>query len=161
MTHTYTAEILWRREGDFAGNAYSRGHLWRFDGGVEVPASASPLVVPPPRSREDAVDPEEAFVAALASCHMLWFLDLARRAGLVVAAYEDAAEAEMGRIAPGRLAITKVTLRPRVTLEGEALPEPALLAELHEKAHAACFIANSVTSEIVVDASPATLAREP
>lgn len=149
--HLYTATVAWRREGDFAENAYSRGHVWRFDGGIEVPASASPTVVPH-HSVAAAVDPEEAFVAAISSCHMLWFLDFARRQGLVVEAYEDAAEGEMNRIGPGKLAVTKVTLRPAIRFSGDGEPPGHnLLAALHARAHEACFIANSVTTEIVVE----------
>lgn len=155
--HLYTAAIDWRLDGDFAANAYSRGHVWRFDGGVEVPASSSPLVVPH-HSVAAAVDPEEAFVAALSSCHMLWFLDFARRDGLAILAYRDRAEGEMTRIEPGRWAIAAVTLRPEIVIAGRELPPPERLAALHEKAHAACFIANSVRSEIVVDPLPARLA---
>ena len=145
---THTAEILWRAEGDFAGNGYSRAHLWRFDGGVEVPASASPAVVPPPASREDAVDPEEAFVASLSSCHMLWFLDLARRDGWNAAAYRDRAEGRMARAAGGASWIDRVELRPEITWDGPA-PDRAALKALHGRAHAACFIANSVRTEVV------------
>ncbi len=154
--HRYHAAVAWEADGDFAGGAYSRGHLWRFDGGVTVPASASPTVVPH-HAVAAAVDPEEAFVAALSSCHMLWFLELARRDGLVVAAYEDAAFGEMSRTARGRFAVTKVTLRPTIAFRGE-VPDDARLADLHERAHGACFIANSVTSEIVVEAEPAVAA---
>lgn len=148
--HRYTANVKWRREGDFAGNSYSRGHAWAFDGGIEVPASASPTVVPLPASVEAAVDPEEAFIAAISSCHMLWFLDFARRDGLVVEAYEDRAEGVMERVDRGKLAITKVTLNPEITFAGAELPDPDQLNKLHHKAHEACFIANSVKSEIVV-----------
>ena len=155
--HEYTATISWRREGDedFAKGRYSRGHVWRFDGNIEVPASASPSVVPAPWSREDAVDPEEAFIAALASCHMLFFLDFARRAGLLVESYEDAAVGTMERIAPGRMAMTRVVLRPRIAWAGDA-PDQAALDDLHHKAHEACFIANSVTTEITIEAPQAS-----
>ena len=154
----YSADIAWHCEGDFAADAYSRGHTWTFDGGVTVPASASPTVVPLPRSVEAAVDPEEAFVAAISSCHMLWFLDLARRDGLVMERYMDTAEAVMERVARGKLAVTRVTLRPEVTIAGDCLPDADRLDALHHAAHEACFIANSVTSEIVVEALPARLA---
>ncbi len=149
MAHRYTAEIIWTCEGDFAANAYSRGHVWRFDGGIEVPASASPSVVPLPHSREDAVDPEEAFIAALSSCHMLWFLDLARQGGFSVASYHDDAEGRMERIAPGKMAITTVTLKPAITYAGEP-PDAATADDLHHRAHELCFIANSVTTEITI-----------
>jgi organic hydroperoxide reductase OsmC/OhrA len=156
--HLYRADVIWRCDGDFAANAYSRGHDWSFDGGVTVPASASPSVVPLPHSVEAAVDPEEAFVAAISSCHMLWFLDLARRDGLVVESYRDQAEGVMERVAPGKMAVTRVVLRPQIVLAGSTLPDAGRLDALHHKAHEACFIANSVKSEIVVEASPATLA---
>lgn len=156
--HLHRADVIWRREGDFAANRYSRGHRWRFDGGVEVAASASPSVVPLPHSVEAAVDPEEAFIAAISSCHMLWFLDFARREGLAVEAYEDRAEGEMARVAPGKLAVTRVTLRPEIAFSGESLPEGSLVDELHRKAHEACFIANSVKTEIVVAGLPPRLA---
>ncbi|MCB1477569.1 MAG: OsmC family protein [Rhodobiaceae bacterium] len=151
MAHIYTAGIHWSLDGaDFAANRYSRGHTWTFDGGVEVPASSSPSIVPLPHSVEAAVDPEEAFVASLSSCHMLWFLDIARQAGHVVTAYDDAADGEMKRNGEGRMAITSVTLRPRAAFEGDA-PDMAALTALHHKAHEACFIANSVKTEIWIE----------
>jgi organic hydroperoxide reductase OsmC/OhrA len=156
--HLYRADVTWRCSGDFAANAYSRGHDWSFDGGITVPASASPSVVPLPNSVEAAVDPEEAFVAAISSCYMLWFLDLARRDGLLVERYSDRAEGVMERVGPGKMAVTRVVLRPKIVLAGDTLPDAGRLAALHEKAHEACFIANSVKSEIVVEAGPATLA---
>jgi organic hydroperoxide reductase OsmC/OhrA len=149
--HEYRASIVWRREGeDFLKGRYSRAHEWRFDGGVTVAASASPSVVPAPFSRQDAVDPEEAFIAALSSCHMLTFVDIARRAGIAVESYEDEAVGIMERIAPGKMAITRVTLRPRIVF-GDAAPDKAKLDELHHQAHEACFIANSVTTRITVE----------
>jgi organic hydroperoxide reductase OsmC/OhrA len=151
MAHEYRATITWRRDGeDYAKGRYSRAHEWRFDGGIVVPASASPGVVPLPFSREDAVDPEEAFLAALSSCHMLTFVDLARRAGIVVDSYQDEAVGFMERIAPGKFAITRVTLRPRIVFQ-DATPEKAKLDDLHHQAHEACFIANSVKTEITVE----------
>lgn len=159
--HLYRADVTWRCSGDFAANAYSRGHDWSFDGGITVPASASPSVVPLPNSVEAAVDPEEAFVAAISSCHMLWFLDLARRDGLLVERYSDRAEGVMERVGPGKMAVTRVVLRPGIVLAGDTLPDAGRLEALHEKAHEACFIANSVKSEIVVEAGPATLADNP
>jgi organic hydroperoxide reductase OsmC/OhrA len=157
--HIYGAEIVWTCEGEnFAKGKYSRGHVWRFDGGVEVPASASPSVVPHPHSVAAAVDPEEAFVAAVASCHMMTFLDLARRDGFVIAAYTDKAEAVMERIGPGRMGITKVTLRPVITFRAEVEPDAKKLAELHHLAHEMCFIANSVRCDIAVEAGPVCLA---
>ncbi|HSC83921.1 MAG TPA: OsmC family protein [Pseudomonas sp.] len=145
----YQAEILWSR-GDqvFLDNRYDRGHRWRFDGGIEVPASSSPHVVPLPFSRETAVDPEEAFVASLSSCHMLWFLSLAAEAGFCVDDYRDQAEGRMGRNAAGKLAMTRVTLRPAVRFSGATQPSAAQLEALHHAAHEQCFIANSVHSEV-------------
>ncbi|TYC62394.1 OsmC family peroxiredoxin [Rhodobacterales bacterium] len=155
--HSYTAEVEWACDGDYAANAYSRGHIWRFDGGLEVPASASPTVVPLPHSIEAAVDPEEAFVAAISSCHMLWFLDLARRAGYQVASYRDHARGEMSRIGPGRMAISKVVLKPLVTLKADTEPDPTWMRDLHVKAHEVCFIANSVKCEILIEPEPLRL----
>jgi organic hydroperoxide reductase OsmC/OhrA len=153
MAHEYRATIAWRRaEGEeFAKGRYSRGHEWRFDGGIRFTGSSSPLSVPLPYSREDAVDPEEAFVASLSSCHMLTFLDIARRAGVVIDSYEDEAVGVMERIAPNRMAITRATLRPKIVFSGSA-PDKAKLDELHHQAHELCFIANSVKTEISVEA---------
>jgi organic hydroperoxide reductase OsmC/OhrA len=145
---THHAEILWQRNGqDFIGNRYSRGHEWRFDGAT-VPASASPHIVPLPMSVEHAVDPEEAFVASLSSCHMLWFLSIAADHGYCVERYRDAASGVMARNAEGRLAMTVVTLRPEVAFSGQRVPDEAELHALHEAAHDQCFIANSVRSEV-------------
>ena len=148
---THTATVRWSASPgeDYARGQYSRAHSWTFDGGAVVPASASPHIVPAPWSDAAGVDPEEAFVASLSSCHMLFFLDFARRAGVVVASYEDEAEGMMEKGADGRVRITKVTLRPRIEF-GE-MPDQAMLDDLHHKAHEACFIANSVTSEVVVE----------
>lgn len=145
----YTAQVLWQRDGaDFTGNRYSRRHRLRFDGGADVLGSASPHVVPRPMSDPAGVDPEEAFVAALASCHMLWFLALAARRGYTVERYTDDAEGVMARNAAGRMAITQVTLRPRVEFSGEARPASEDIAALHHQAHEECYIANSVTSDV-------------
>lgn len=136
--------------GDFAANCYSRAHVWRFDGGVEVPGSASPEIVPMPFARADAIDPEEAFVAAIASWNMLWFLDLARQAGFALASYRDAAEGRMARHARGRYWIDRVELNPVAKWLGDG-PSFAQLHSLHEAAHRQCFIANSVRTEIVTN----------
>lgn len=153
MAHLYHATVVWRREADedFAKGRYSRRHLWRFDGGIELAASASPLVVPKPYSAEDAVDPEEAFVASLSSCHMLTFLDLARRQGFVLDSYEDEAEGVMEKNAEGRFWIASVTLRPRIGFSGDRRPDAAALDRLHHAAHEHCFIANSVRTEVRVE----------
>jgi organic hydroperoxide reductase OsmC/OhrA len=148
---SYTVAISWARgDAAFSDGKYSRAHVWRFDGGIEVPASSSPLVIRPPLSAEAAVDPEEAFVAALSSCHMLWFLALARKAGLVVDRYEDHAVGTMAKDPNGRMAITEVFLRPVVAFAGQA-PTEGALRELHDRAHQECFIANSVKSEVRVE----------
>ena len=145
----HTCLVAWERgAADFVDRRYSRAHTWTFDGGAVVPASSSPLVVPLPMSDAAAVDPEEAFVAALASCHMLWFLDLASRAGVAIASYEDAAEGRMGLNADGKLVVDVVTLRPRTRVAGARVPDAAELAALHHRAHEECFLANSVRCEI-------------
>lgn len=149
---TYSAKISWRRNGQvFTDNRYSRGHAWSFDGGVEVPASSSPQVVPLPMSAEAAVDPEEAFVASLSSCHMLWFLSLAAKRGYVVDSSVDEATGVMAQNHAGKLAMTSVTLRPRVVFNGAKLPDEAALDALHHAAHEQCFLANSVRSDIRIE----------
>jgi organic hydroperoxide reductase OsmC/OhrA len=149
---TYTAELLWERgEQDFAGNRYSRRHLIRFDGGAELAASASPHVVPPPGSDPAAVDPEEAFVASLASCHMLWFLALAAKRGFIVDRYADSPSGVLERNAERKFAMTVVTLRPAVAFSGAKLPTREELDQLHHKAHEECYIANSVKTEVRVE----------
>ncbi len=146
---TYTAEVTWsRNSAPFTDNRYSRAHRWRFDGGADVPASSSPWVVPVPMSDPAGVDPEEALVASLSSCHMLWFLALAARKGLVVDEYEDAASGVLGRDASGKQAMTSVTLRPRTRFSGENRPTPADIASLHHAAHEECFIARSVRCDV-------------
>jgi organic hydroperoxide reductase OsmC/OhrA len=151
----YHARVLWTR-GDqvFTDRRYRRVHRMCFDGGAEIAGSSSPQVVPLPWSDGAAVDPEELFVASLSSCHMLWFLDLACRAGWCVDAYDDDALGVMAKDAEGRLAMTAVTLRPAVAFGGDRRPDAAELARLHAAAHAACFIANSVRSEVTVAPRP-------
>jgi organic hydroperoxide reductase OsmC/OhrA len=151
-THEYTARIHWQRgDAPFTDNRYSRGHTWHFDGGVEVPASSSPQVVRLPMSVAKAVDPEEALVASLSSCHMLFFLSFAATGGWRIDDYSDDAIGVMGRNAAGRTAMLSVTLRPRVSFSGERLPSHAEIAQLHHHAHEECFIANSVTTEVRVE----------
>lgn len=144
----YTAEVLWLR-GDqpFVNNQYSRKHELRFDGGITVPGSSSPHVVPLPYSALDAIDPEEAFVASLSSCHMLWFLSLAAQQGLVVDEYQDKAEGCMAKNAGGKWFMSQVILRPAVRFIGKA-PTNEELEALHHQAHEACFIANSVITDV-------------
>lgn len=147
----HSANISWRRDGaTFTDNRYSRAHVWRFDGGTEVPASSSPAVVPVPLSDPRGVDPEEAFVASLSSCHMLWFLSIAAQRGFCVDAYDDAAEGSMGPDADGRMAMLEVTLRPSVRFSGTRQPTPEQLDGLHHAAHTQCFIANSVRTTVRV-----------
>ncbi|HZC17890.1 MAG TPA: OsmC family protein [Caulobacteraceae bacterium] len=146
----YTADIDWTLKPgeDFAKGRYSRGHTLSFDGGTVVPASASPHVVGK-WAVEAAVDPEELLVAALSNCHMLSFLHIARLAGFTVAAYRDHAEGTMEEIAPGRHAMTRVALHPKIDWTGAA-PDQATLGRLHHEAHETCYIANSVKTEVTV-----------
>jgi organic hydroperoxide reductase OsmC/OhrA len=147
---TYTADVEWtlKTGEDFLKGRYSRGHTVRFDGGTVIPASASPHVVGK-WAVEAAVDPEEMLVAALSNCHMLSFLHIARLAGFSVAAYHDHAEGVMELIAPGKHAVTKVVLHPRIEWTGKA-PEKEKLDHMHHEAHEACFIANSVKTDVTV-----------
>jgi len=145
----FTAEVLWQRhDQDFLGNRYSRRHLLRFDGGAVLPGSSSPHVVPLPMSDATAVDPEEMFVASLASCHMLWFLSIAAKRRFVVERYADAADGVMEKNAEGRMAVTVVTLHPDVTFSGERLPAREDVEAMHHAAHEACFIASSVRTDV-------------
>ena len=148
---TYRAAVDWRCDGDFASRRYSRVHTLGFDGGLTVPGTAGPAHVNRRYSMEGALDPEQAFVASLSACHMLWFLDIAARAGFVVEAYSDAAEGTLAADASGKQVMTRVVLRPLVSFVGERQPSLEELAELHRTAHDECFIANSVKSEIVVE----------
>ena len=150
--HEYTATVSWQRgDAKFTDNRYSRAHEWKFDGGTVVPASSSPAVVPVPQSNAAAVDPEEAFVASLSSCHMLFFLFHAAKKGFVLDRYEDTAAGTMGKNAEGRVAMLKVTLRPRATWSGEKRPAAADLEAMHHQSHLDCFIANSVKCEVAVE----------
>jgi organic hydroperoxide reductase OsmC/OhrA len=147
----HKARIYWDRTGpDFTKGRFSREHVWEFDGGLSVPASPSPTVVPAPYSNAANVDPEEAFVAALSSCHMLTFLYLAAKAGFQVQSYEDNAVGLMTKNAKGVPWVSKVMLNPRVAYTGPRRPTAEDVRTLHHGAHEQCFIANSVSSEIVV-----------
>ncbi|HEY0880383.1 MAG TPA: OsmC family protein, partial [Archangium sp.] len=148
---THHATVSWKREGDFARKKYHRAHRWRFDGGIEVKAAASPSVVPMPWTAHDAVDPEEAFVASLSSCHMLTFLFLAANDGFVCESYEDEAEGLLANDGGGQ-SITEVVLRPRIAWSGERTPTAEELEALHHRAHEECFIARSVKTQIRVEA---------
>ena len=145
----HTATITWTRgSDDFLDRRYHRAHTWQFDGGAVVAGSSSPHVVPLPYSDAAAVDPEEAYVAALSSCHMLWFLDIACRAGWRVNRYTDAAVGTMAPDAEGRLVVSHVQLRPVTVFDAARAPSAEVLAGLHHQAHAACFLANSVKTRI-------------
>lgn len=147
---TYTAKIIWKSDSPetFTHNRYTRGHTWEFDGGVTVPASSSPHVVPR-FSVDAAVDPEEALVASAAACHMLTFLYFAARDGFNIASYADNATGEMAKLDDGRQWLAKITLDPQIEWLGNA-PTQEQLADLHHRAHNECYIANSIKSEIVV-----------
>jgi organic hydroperoxide reductase OsmC/OhrA len=156
MTHEYTATVSWKRGTNepFTDIKFSRAHTWVFDGGVAVPASSSPLSVRVPFSRADAVDPEEALVAALSSCHMLTFLYLAAKRGYVVDSYDDAAVGIMTKNERGKLFVSRVVLRPRIIFSGAKQPSADELSQLHHHAHEECYIANSVLTEVVVSDPP-------
>ena len=148
----HTATVAWTRgDADFLDRRYSRRHRIRFDGGAEIAASSSPQVVPVPMSDPSAVDPEEAFVASLSSCHMLWFLAIAAERGFRVDRYEDRASGTMAKNARGKLAIVRVELRPDARFSGARRPTRADLVAMHERAHEECYLANSVASEIVCE----------
>jgi organic hydroperoxide reductase OsmC/OhrA len=147
----YTASIAWHDDGGFPTGRYSRAHELRFDGGAVVRGSSSPHIVPLPFSDPAGVDPEEALIASASACHMLWFLNLAQEAGLHVTRYEDEAEAVMERVGRGKQAITRIVLRPRIAFAGRK-PGADELKALHHEAHERCFIANSLRSDIVVEA---------
>jgi organic hydroperoxide reductase OsmC/OhrA len=147
----HLAKIRWKRTGeDFLKGKYSREHTWTFDGGTIVPASSSPSVVPVPWSNPSNVDPEEAYVAAVSSCHMLTYVFLASRAGFVVDSYEDDAVGVMGKNQQGAAWVSVITLSPRIVYSGEKRPTPTDEDHLHHQAHEQCFIANSVKTEIKV-----------
>lgn len=148
---TYTATVHWTDSGpDFLANQYSREHQWTFSGGITVKATAAPDIVPAPWSVAANVNPEEAFVAALSSCHMLFFLSLAAKRGFQVRSYTDPAEGVMEKNVDGKLVISRVTLSPKAVFSGDKQPDAADLDKLHHHAHELCFLANSVRSEVRV-----------
>ncbi len=149
-SHTYGASVQWQRDPAtaFTDQRYSRRHELHFDGGAVVPGSSAVSSVPLPWSDPAAVDPEEMLVASIASCHMLWFLSLAAKAGHVVDRYSDAAEGVMTKNAAGKLWVSQVTLRPHVVFAAGRSPTPEAFDALHHKAHDECFIANSVKSDV-------------
>lgn len=148
----YFAKINWVRHKNevYLDNKYSRGHEWVFDGGVTVQASSSPLIVPLPYSIEDNVDPEEAFVASLSSCHMLFFLSIAANRKYIVDSYVDNAVGIMEKNSDGKQSMTKVTLKPHVQFSGNNKPTIEQLENMHHQSHEQCFIANSVKTEIAI-----------
>jgi organic hydroperoxide reductase OsmC/OhrA len=150
--HKHTADLSWTRAADekFTDGRYSRAHTWQFDGGVTVPASSSAHVVPLPYSRPENVDPEEAFVGAISSCHLLTFLYVAGKAGYVVDAYRDHAAGVLQKNEQGHHWVSQVTLQPEVVFSGAKVPTEADVEHLHHRAHEQCFIANSVKTQIDV-----------
>jgi len=148
---TYTAKIAWKSDSPeaFAKNQYSRAHEWSFDGGITVPASSSVHAVRLPYSVEEAIDPEEALVAAASSCHMLSFLWVVSKKGFVVESYEDNAVGEMTKNDRGKEWISTITLDPQIVW-GENRPSAEELAEMHHTAHEYCYIANTIKSEVIV-----------
>ncbi len=148
----YIATVTWERgDSRFTDNQYSRGHTWSFDGGLNIPASSSPDIVPLPYSIAENVDPEEAFVASISSCHMLFFLTLAAGRGIVVDYYSDNSVGVLQKRSDGKAAITRVILRPNARYAGSDVPAAKLVEKLHHRAHEMCFIANSVSAEIVTE----------
>lgn len=151
MKH-FEATVTWQRGAQpFSDNRYSRAHQWEFDGGLRVPASSSPLSVPLPMSDASALDPEEALVAAVSSCHMLFFLSIAAQRGFVVDAYTDHASGSMQKNADGKMAMTRIALRPDIAFSGERVPGADDLAAIHHSAHEQCYIANSIKAEVVIE----------
>lgn len=157
MAHVYKATVHWQRPDGavFTDNKYSRVHEWRFDEGVVVTGSPAPSSVPPPWSRADAVDPEEALVAACSSCHMLFFLAFAGKRGFVVESYTDDAVGMMTKNDAGKLYISAITLDPKIVWSGDKQPGDADIAALHERAHAECYIANSIRATVTIAGMPA------
>jgi organic hydroperoxide reductase OsmC/OhrA len=144
----HKAIVAWKLDGsDFSYDVYNREHTWAFEGGARIEASAAPRF----KGKPDYVDPEEAFVAALSSCHMLTFLALASKKRLLVSSYRDEAVGHLEPNGEGQLSVTRVVLHPQVTFAGERLPEPDEVEQMHERAHNACFIANSVRTEVTID----------
>ena len=152
----YYAEVNWIRgkHENYIDNKYSRGHSWTFDSGITVQASSSPQVVPLPYSVEENVDPEEAFVASISSCHMLFFLSIAAKKRFVIDEYSDNAIGVMEKNGDGRISMTKVTLRPKIKFSGEKQPKSEQIENMHHLSHEQCFIANSVKTEIVTEIIP-------
>jgi organic hydroperoxide reductase OsmC/OhrA len=150
----HKAKILWTHsQGDFLKGTYSREHSWTFDGGVTVPASSSPAAVRIPFSNPANVDPEEAFVASLSSCHMLTYLFIASRKGFEISSYEDEAVGLMTKNEHGNLWVSSVVLHPRIAYSGTKTPTREEEDQMHHAAHEQCFIANSVKTEVRVESA--------
>jgi organic hydroperoxide reductase OsmC/OhrA len=149
----YNAKVVWTRGAgeQFIDSKYSRGHTWIFDGGTMVPASSSPHVVPLPYSIEANVDPEEAFIASLSSCHMLFFLSIAAKNKFVVERYTDDAVGVMEKNSRGRLSITRVTLRPKIVFSGDVQPTKEIIEKIHHQSHQQCYIVNSVKTIVSIE----------
>jgi organic hydroperoxide reductase OsmC/OhrA len=148
----YIANVEWSRgQQIFVDNRYSRSHQIQFDGGVKLAASSSPHVVPVPFSDIAAVDPEEMFVASLSSCHMLWFLSIAAKAGFIVDTYSDNAEGKMEKTFSNKLIMSQVILKPQAVFSGNQLPSIPDIIQMHHQAHDECFIANSVKTTVVCE----------
>jgi len=154
MSHKYEARVTWSRQNaeKFTDNRYSRAHEWSFDGGITVRASSSPSVVPLPLSAADAVDPEEALVASVSSCHMLYFLFFAAKKGFVIYRYDDEAFGVLAKNEAGKMFMSRITLRPKIAFSGDKTPSADELGALHHSAHEECFIATSLKSKITVEA---------
>ena len=151
MSTEYRASVHWTRNGAvFSDNKYSRAHRWVFDEGVAILASSDPTAIPPPLSRTDAVDPEEGLIAALAGCHMLFFLGFACKKGFVVDSYIDHPVGTMGKNERGKLYVAAVTLDPQVVFVGDKQPTPEDIARMHLRAHEECYIANSIRAEVTI-----------
>ena len=154
MSHKYEARVTWnKKDGEkFTDNRYSRAHEWAFDCGITLRASSSPSVVPLPLSAVDAIDPEEALVASVSSCHMLYFLFFAAKKGFVVERYDDEAFGVLEKNEAGKMFMSRITLRPKVAFSGDKTPSADELHALHHNAHEECFIATSLKTEIGVEA---------
>jgi organic hydroperoxide reductase OsmC/OhrA len=146
----HSASVQWQRSGGFDRAYYSRAHTMHFPGGIELAGNASPANIPATVPPAPGADPEQTLIAALASCHMLWFLDFACRAKFIVDSYRDDATGMLGKNAAGKMAVTHIVLRPLVVFSGTP-PSRAQLDALHNKAHEHCFIANSVTTQITIE----------
>lgn len=147
------SKVLWRLkpEENFLDGKYSRLHQWEFDGGLKLNISSSPEIVPPPMSDPALVDPEEAFLASISSCHMLFFLSMAAKIKLIVTSYEDNPEAILGKNEDGKLAVISIILKPICRFRGSDLPDGSIVQRLHERAHSQCFLANSIKTKITIN----------